>query len=153
VADVQAGSSAFLESSRQTEASQNRPNPMIRESVFDGRMLGLHGQVVTYPRWFYFFIYNAQRRLDRIAKKDKRPAIKIIERDKPTGFYQVLPEIKRQLADLLDIPNYRPRKSLRAFDPSYHSGRPRHCGGRGQRRLLQNAPSPLVLVRQGKCAD
>jgi hypothetical protein len=111
---------------------------MIRESVFDGRMLGLQGQVVTYPRWFYFVIYNAQRRLDRVAREDKRLAIKIIERDKPTGFYQVLPEVKRQLADLLDIPNYNPRKTLRAFDPSYHSGRPMHCGRRGLIDLLES---------------
>jgi hypothetical protein len=110
---------------------------MIRESVFDGRMLGLHGQVVTYPRWFYFVLYNAQRRLDRIAEEDKRPAIKIIERDKSTGFYQVLPEVKRQLADLLAIPNYNPRKTVRAFNPAFHSGRPRHCGRRGLIDLLE----------------
>jgi hypothetical protein len=118
---------------------------MIRESVFDGRMLGLQGEVVKYPRWFYFVIYNAQRRLDRIAKEDKRPAVKIIERDKPTGLYQVLPEVKRQLADLLDIPNHNPRKNLRAFDLGYHSGRPRHCGRRGLIDLLE---SGIDMTRQ-----
>ena len=50
----------------------------------------------------------------------------------------MLPEVKRQLADLLDIPNYNPRKHLRAFDPSYRSGRPRHCGRRGLIDLLES---------------
>jgi hypothetical protein len=110
----------------------------MREIAFDGRMLGLSGEVVTYPQWFFTILLNAQRRLNRIAKEQKREAVKIIERDKPTGLWQVLPEVKSQLGDLLDIPNYRPRKSLRAFDPSYSSGRPRHCGRRGLIDLLES---------------
>jgi hypothetical protein len=104
--------------------------------VFDGRMLGLNGQVVTYPQWFFLLLKNAQRRLNRIAREEKYEPVRIIERD-GSGLWRVLPEVKRQLGDLLLIPNYNPRRKLHASDPGYRSGRPRHCGKRGLIDLLE----------------
>lgn len=106
--------------------------------MFDGRMLGLNGQVVTYPQWFFAFLVNAQRRLSRIAWEQNLLPVRIIERDKPTGFWRVLPEVKNQFRDLLDIPNYNPRRTVRAFNPAFHSGKPRHCGRRGLIDLLES---------------
>lgn len=106
--------------------------------MFDGRMIGLNGQIVIYPQWFFAVLINAQRRLVRIAKEQQLEIVRIIERDKPTGFWRVLPEVKSQLGDLLDIPNCNPRKTVRAFNPAFHSGRPRHCGRRGLIDLLDS---------------
>ncbi len=111
---------------------------MIRKSAFDGRMLGLNGQVLTYPQWFFALLVNTQRRLIRIAREQNCEIVRIIERYSPTGFWLVLPEVKNQLGDLLDIPNYNPRKSVRAFNPAFHSGRPRDCGRRGLIALLES---------------
>ena len=108
------------------------------DSAFDGRMIGLYGKVVVYPQWFFALLINTQRRLSRIANEIGKPVVKIVERDKPSGLWQVLPAVKEQLGDLLDLPNYNPRRALRAFDPSYHSGRPRHCGRRGLIDLLES---------------
>jgi hypothetical protein len=72
--------------------------------VFDGRMLGLNGQVVTYPQWFFLLIKNAQRRLNRIAKEEKREPVRIIERD-GSGLWRVLPEVKRQ-RPMPDLPPF-----------------------------------------------
>lgn len=108
------------------------------EAIFDGRMIGLQGEVVTYPQWFFALLINTQRRLVRVAKKQQRPAAMILERDKPTGFWRVLPEVKVQLGSLLDLPNYNPRRTMRAFDPGFHSGRARHCGRRGLIGLLES---------------
>lgn len=110
----------------------------MRESVFDGRMLGLNGQVVTYPQWFFALLVNAQRRLVRVAKEQRRESVRILERDKPTGFWRVLPEVKNQFGDLLNVPNHNPRRIVRAFNPAFHSGRPRHCGRRGLIDLLES---------------
>jgi hypothetical protein len=113
-------------------------NPDMSESVFDGRMLGLSGEVVTYPQWFFAILIGAQRRLNKIAKDERQAAVKIIKRDKSTGFWRVLPEVKNQLGALLEIPSYNPRKTVRAFNPAFNSGRPRHCGRRGLIDLLES---------------
>lgn len=99
-------------------------------------MLGLNGQVVMYPQWFFLLLKNAQRRLNRIAKEEKCEPVRIIERDS-SGLWRVLPEVKHQLGDLLSIPNYNPRRRLHASNPGYRSGRPKHCGRRGLIDLLE----------------
>jgi hypothetical protein len=97
---------------------------------FDGRMIGLQGQVVTYPQWFFAVILNTQRRLIRIAKEKtlltgrRHEPVRVVQRDKLTGFWRVLPEIKNQLGALLNLPYHYPNKTIRALDPGYYSRRP-----------------------------
>ena len=103
---------------------------------FDGRMIGLSGDVVTFPRWLFMALQNAQRILDREARLKGRDSIKIIERDKKTGFFAVREAVHRQLGPFLDLPDYK-LKPLRATDPSYVSGRPRITGRKGIKDLLE----------------
>jgi hypothetical protein len=110
----------------------------MSEASFDGRMIGMNGQVLTYPRWFFAIVINTQRRLNAIAKTKRKSALRVLERDKPTGFWRVLPEIRRQLGPLLELPNYNPYRRLACMDPGFHSGRPKHCGRRGLIDLLES---------------
>jgi hypothetical protein len=110
---------------------------------FDGRMIGLQGQVVTYPQWFFAVILNTQRRLIRMAKEKtlltgrRHEPVRVVQRDKLTGFWRLLPEIKNQLGALLNLPHHYPNKTIRALDPGYDSGRPRNCGRRPLIDLLE----------------
>jgi hypothetical protein len=96
------------------------------------------------PQWFFALILNAQRRLIRTAGEKSLAIgkhiepVRIVQRDKSTGFWRVLPEVKVQFGSLLDLPNYNPRRRMHAFDPSFSSGRPRHCGRRGLIDLLES---------------
>ena len=110
---------------------------------FDGRMIGLQGQVVTYPQWFFAVILNTQRRLIRIAKEKthltgrRHEPVRVVQRDKLTGFWRVLPEIKNQLGALLNLPHHYPNKTIRALDPEFYSVRPRNYGRRPLIDLLE----------------
>lgn len=118
------------------------------EATFDGRMIGPQGRVVTYPRWFYLVLIQAHKHLVRTARERSLvlgvtvAPVRILARDKQSGFWRVLPEAYHQLAALLESPNYRPRRSLRAFDPGYKSGRPRRCGRRGLIALFESGIDP-----------
>lgn len=54
----------------------------MRERVFDGRMLGLNGQIVTYPQWFFALPVNTQLRLIRVAKEQRRETVRIVDPDR-----------------------------------------------------------------------
>lgn len=77
-----------------------------------------------------------QRIIDREAKEKKIEPLKIIERDRQTGFYRVTREAFRQLDPLLQFPRFRPL-GLKAIDLGYQSGRARGSGRKGLIDLLE----------------
>jgi len=99
-------------------------------------MIGLKGEIVRYPRWFFLILANSQRILDRKAKKGGSAPIKIIERDRETGFFRVLEPVREQLGPFFELPDYRMHQ-LKAFDPSFQSGKARVSGRRGLFGLLE----------------
>ena len=108
----------------------------MRERLFDGRMIGLKGEVVTYPKWFFLILQNSQRILDRKAKANGAVPIRIIERDHESGFFRVLEPVREQLGPFLELPDYR-INDLKALDPSFQSGKARISGRRGLVDLLE----------------
>lgn len=108
----------------------------MAKSVFDGRMIGLSGEIVHYPKWFFLLIHNTQRALNRRARELGIEPVKIIERDRDSGLYCVLDPIRSQLGPFLSLPNYR-HQNLKAFDPSFVSGKARISGRKGLEDLLE----------------
>ncbi len=108
----------------------------MRRNLFDGRMIGLKGEIIVFPKWFFLSILNAQRILDRNAKLLEIDPIKIIERDHATGLYILRDAIRKELRPILDLPDYR-LHALRSSDPSYMSGKAKITGKKGIVDLLE----------------
>ena len=108
----------------------------MRRGLFDGRMIRLDGGIVVYPKWFFLWLNNAQRILDRRAREVGGIAVKIIERDRATGLFRVLEPVREQLGPIIDLPKFR-LHDLKASDPSFFSGKARVSGRRGLGDLLE----------------
>lgn len=108
----------------------------MRKNLFDGRMIGLKGEIVVYPKWFFLSILNTQRILDRKAKDSKIEPIKIVERDHATGLHVVRESIRKELGPIIDLPDYK-LHALKSMDPSIISGKARTTGKKGIIDLLE----------------
>jgi len=108
----------------------------MRRNSFDGKMIGLKGEIVIFPKWFFLMLHNVQRTLDRKAKATGRTPVKIIERDHATGLFSVREEIRDELGPFLDLPDYR-LHSLKSSDPFFISGKARISGKKGLVDLLE----------------
>lgn len=121
---------------------------MSGEATSEGQMFGLDGALHYYPHWFIVFLQKTNRQLIRSG------APPILERPPKSDYLQILPLSVTVLRPLLcDLPAYNPARRLRANDPGYQSGRPRHCGRRGLIDLLACGIDEIVERRQSEhCA-
>src|SRR5262249_41565252 len=72
---------------------------------FDGRMIGLDGEVRDYPKWFFL-------KLKAINRNFSAAGMDILARDPTTGYWQILPSIYA-LREILETVYYNPARELR----------------------------------------
>lgn len=102
---------------------------------FDGRMIGLDGEVRHYPRWLFV-------RLDAMHRAFKRnEGIPLLERDDASGLWRMLPAL-RSFRDLWEGPAFRLAASARAIDPGFYSGRSHDSGYRSLWDLILGGIDP-----------
>ncbi len=118
------------------------------EATSESQLIGLDGALHYYPHWFFVFLQKTNRNLVRSG------APPILDRPPKSEYLRILPITVIVLRPLLcDLPAYNPARCLRANDPGFQSGRPRHCGRRGLLDLLDCGIDEAVARRQSEsCA-
>ena len=118
------------------------------EALSELQMFGLDGLLHYYPHWLCVFLQKTNRGLVRSGL----PPI-LDYPDRETKFMRILPRAVTVLGPLLDLPAYSPMRRVKANDPGFHSGRPKHCGKRGLIDLLECGIDQAVERRNAeKCA-
>jgi hypothetical protein len=107
-------------------------------------MIGADGLVHLYPFWLFMILVVTSRRLVRSS------AGPIVIRDRQSGRLRILPIAHALLRPLLELPDYRPCRQLRAIDLAYRSGRAKRSGRRGLQDLLACGIDAAVARREAE---
>ena len=107
-------------------------------------MIGADGLVHLYPFWLFMLLVVTSRRLVRSG------AGPIVVRDRQSGLLRIAPVTLALLRPLLELPDYRPRRTLGAIDVAYQSGRPKRSGRRGLQDLLACGIDAAVARREAE---
>jgi hypothetical protein len=100
-----------------------------------------------YPEWLFLLLKGTNRQLVRSG------APPILGREPKSPYQSILPLAVSVLRPLLeDLPNYTLARNVRAFDPSFQSGKPRHCGRRPLIDLLEWGIDEQVNRREAEKA-
>src|SRR5262245_49326412 len=76
------------------------------ETIFDGRMIGLDGEIHDYPKWFFL-------KLKAMHRNFAAAGVDILSRDRETGYWCILPAVM-SFRELLETVYYNPRRQVRA---------------------------------------
>jgi hypothetical protein len=100
-------------------------------SDFDGRMISVDGCVHFYPQWLFLQLKRINKTFCRLS-----PPLPILERDKESGFFRILPTAITALKPLWEMAHFNPYRKLRAFSPGFSAGRSKDSGYKGLLDLL-----------------
>jgi hypothetical protein len=85
------------------------------DATFDGRMIGLDGEVHDYPKWFFL-------KLKAIHRNFSAAGVEILSRDRVTGHWRILPAVE-SFRELLSTIHHNPARRLRASRFESNPGR------------------------------
>jgi len=105
-------------------------------------MVDVDGRLHAYPEWLLVMFWRTNRRLLRSG------AAPILDRPPKSLYLRILPMAVAVLRPLFDLPDYSPRRPLRAFDPAYSSGRAKRCGRKGLADLLACGLDAAIARRE-----